>query len=113
MHFDLEDRLRRVRSEPEWRAGDRNSITLAKGSSFRVLLTSLRAGASIGEDDSDGPFSVHSLEGSVLVRRAGEEVRLGPGQIATLESGAPWSVIAEVDAAVLVTGWWPLDREAV
>ncbi|HXG40720.1 MAG TPA: hypothetical protein VNJ28_07225 [Candidatus Limnocylindrales bacterium] len=112
MRFDLEDRLRRVRTEPEWRAGDRNSITLAKGSSFRVLLTSLRAGASIGEDDSVGPFSVHSLEGSVLVRRAGEE-GLRPGQIATLESGAPWSVIAEVDAAVLVTGWWPLDREAV
>ena len=56
--FDLPVEIARLREEPTFEGKDRNSMTLAKESDFRVLLTVLRPGAALDEQDGEGRMSV-------------------------------------------------------
>lgn len=113
MAFDLAREVERLRSEPEWRERDRTSITLLKSETFRLVLTIMRSGAEIGDDEADGPFAVHVLDGSVVVARDGSAATIRPGSIATVEAGASWAVRASDDAAVLLALAWPEERAFV
>jgi quercetin dioxygenase-like cupin family protein len=86
--FDLDDELDRLTAEPEWSGRDRNALTLAKSSSFRVVLVALRGGARVGEDEAHGPMSVQVFRGAVTVRRSNEAAELSAGQLGTMEAGA-------------------------
>jgi quercetin dioxygenase-like cupin family protein len=111
--FDLDGELQRLTSEPEWTGRDRNAVTLAKATNFRVVLVVLRAGAEVGEDEAHGPISVQVIRGSAAVRRAGQESELGAGRLATLDSGGAWAISAREDSAVLLTIAWPEERSLV
>ena len=107
MRFELQAEVERLAGENEWNDGDRNSIVLAKDARQRVLLTALRSGARIGEDDIDGPFTIQVLTGAVVVRRGNRSVELTEGDLATIEPGpAAWAVDALDDSAVLITIAW-------
>ena len=108
--FDVERELERLTGEPEWAGGDRNAVTLAKSSRFRVVLVALRAGAQVGEDEAHGPMSVQVLRGAVSVRRSSEASDLSAGQLATLDVGGPWAVVAKDESAILLTIAWPEER---
>ncbi len=101
--FDLPGEIARLRGEPTFEGKDRNSMTLAKESDFRVLLTVLRPGATIDEQDGEGRMSVQVLDGSTRLELEGGTADLGSGQVATVDAGNPWSLRAREDAAVLVT----------
>ena len=107
MRFELQAEVERLAGENEWNDGDRNAIVLAKDARQRVLLTALRSGARIGEDDIDGPFTIQVLTGAVVVRRGDRSVELTEGDLATVEPGpAAWAVEALDDSAVLITLAW-------
>jgi quercetin dioxygenase-like cupin family protein len=110
MAFDLADELANLRAEPLWRDRDRDSRTLLKTDDLRVVLTSLRAGATIAEQDGEGPVSVHVLEGGVSLRSEEGDLALGPGELAIVAGASPWQLSADQDAAVLLTFAW--NREA-
>jgi len=111
--FDLDDELDRLTAEPEWSGRDRNALTLAKSSSFRVVLVALRGGARVGEDEAHGPMSVQVFRGAVTVRRSNEAAELSAGQLGTMEAGGPWSVTARDASAILLTISWPEERSLV
>jgi quercetin dioxygenase-like cupin family protein len=111
--LDLQQELKRLVNEPEWSGGDRNAVTLAKSSSFRLVLVALRAGARVGEDEAHGPMSVQVLRGTVTVRRSEDAAHLRPSELAAMEAGGAWSVSADEDSAVLLTIAWPEDRSLV
>lgn len=113
MTFELAREVERLRTEPEWRERDRTSITLVKTPSFRLVLTVLRAGAELGDDDAKGPLAVHVLEGSALVGRDHAAVTVGAGSVATIEPGGRWAVRADGDAALLLAIAWPEERAVV
>lgn len=113
MQFDLAAEIDRLTAEREWGDGDRNSIVLAKDSRLRVLLSVMRAGARIGDDDAEAAITVQVLGGRVVLRRDAHAIELGDGHLGTIESGGSWTVEAREDSAVLLTLAWPPERAEV
>lgn len=112
--FDLAAEVARLRGEPEWADGDRNSVMLAKEIDFRVLLSVLRPGATIDEQDGDARVSVQVLQGSAGLRVEGaSDAELTAGQLATIDAGQPWSLTAGEECAVLLTFAWPREKAGV
>ena len=110
--FDLAQEIERLRGEPLFEGKDRNSMTLAKELDFRVLLTVLRAGAALDEQDGEGRMSVQLLEGAATLELEAGSTALTEGQVATLDAGNPWTLRATSDSAVLLTMAAP-DRENI
>jgi hypothetical protein len=113
MAFSLHDELERLRREEPWREGDRNSRTLAKDVDFRLLLTVLRDGVTVSENDGDARASIHLLEGAAVLRRASEEVHLAPGDVAVVDAGEGWALTASAECAFLLTLAWPRAKAQV
>jgi len=109
MPFDLREEAAALRREDPFADGDRNSRTLAKDVDFRVLLTVLRPGAELDEQDGDARVSIHVLEGRAALRIRSEEVHLGPSQLAVVDAGRPWTLRASSDCTLLLTLAWPSD----
>ncbi|HVM31164.1 MAG TPA: hypothetical protein VM305_10420 [Candidatus Limnocylindrales bacterium] len=113
MTFDLHSEIDRLRSEDQWNDGDRNSRMLAKDVDFRVLLTVLRSGATLDENDGDARTSLQVIGGSARLETASGSAELGAGQIAVVDAGQPWSFTAKEDCAVLATLAWPREKAGV
>ncbi|HUG48380.1 MAG TPA: hypothetical protein VMP67_08215 [Candidatus Limnocylindria bacterium] len=113
MAFRLPAELERLREEDAWRDGDRNSRTLAKDVDFRLLLTVLRSGATLDEEDGDARGSVQLLEGRAVLRLPGTEAQLGAGELAVIDAGQPWQLSAESDCALLLTLAWPREKAQI
>lgn len=106
--YDIVDELERLRSEPKWQEGDRNTIALAKDGELRVLLSALREGAELHEEDPEGRIAVQVLEGRVQLDAGGSGAPLISGQVATVEAGARWSITAIEESVVLLMLAWPV-----
>jgi quercetin dioxygenase-like cupin family protein len=113
MKFDLRSEIDRLSREPQWDEDGRSSIVLAKDARLRVLLTLIREGSRIGDDDAEGPMSVQVLGGRVVARRDGRAVELSDGELGTIEAGGVWAVEAQEDSAILLTITWPPERAGV
>jgi quercetin dioxygenase-like cupin family protein len=113
MVFSLEDELGRLRNEQPWREGDRNSRTLAKDVDFRVLLTVLRDGAQLEEEDGDARVSLHLLEGRAQLKLENAEAELERGEVAVVDAGNRWVLRAAGECALLLTLAWPREKADV
>lgn len=111
--FGLDDEIADLRSEDPYTAGDRNSRTLAKEVDFRVLLSVLRPGAQLDEQDGDARASIHLLRGSAIATAEGSEQPLDVGQLLVVDAGRPWTLRAESECAVLLTFAWPREKAGV
>lgn len=107
MVFDLGAEIERLRGEEEWARGDRASRTLAKEADFRVLLSALKAGARLTEEDGDARVSIYVVDGSARLDVDRAEQDLGAGALAVVDAGVPWSLTADGDCSVLLTLAWP------
>jgi quercetin dioxygenase-like cupin family protein len=108
--FDLSAELEALRSEPGWVEHGRTSKTLAKAATFRVVLTLLRAGGTVGDDDVWSPMAVQVLGGAVRAERDGQSVDVPDGGLVWFDAGTGWQVTAVQDAALLLALSWPEDR---
>ena len=113
MKFDLRAEIERLSSERQWDEDGRNAIVLVKDARLRVLLTLIREGSRIGDNEAEGPMSVQVLGGRVVARRDAQAVELSDGELATIEAGAAWAVEAQEDSAILLTITWPPERAGV
>ena len=89
-------------AEPEWADGDRNSKTLFKADPLRVVLTALRDGAALQNEDPDETVAVHVLQGEIEVRIQSDASVARAGQLVCLPGGAPWQITASVDSLFLL-----------
>lgn len=113
MVFDLHAEINRLRNEGPWQSGDRNSRTLAKEVDFRLLLTVMRSGATLDENDGDARTSIQLIGGSARLESAAGSAELSAGQLATLDVGQAWKLTATEDCAVLTTLAWPREKAQV
>jgi quercetin dioxygenase-like cupin family protein len=113
MVFSLFDEVESLRQEPQWTDGERNSRMLAKDVDFRVLLTCLRAGATLDEKDGDGRVSIQVLEGTVALTLGDVSSELTSGDLAAIDRGNPWQLTARTDASLLLTLAWPEEKAFV
>ncbi len=113
MVFSLGDEVARLRQEEPWQEGDRNSRTLAKDVDFRVLLSVLRSGAELQEDDGDARVSIQMLDGRAALDVAGAEAQLEASQVAVVDVGQRWTLRAFADCALLLTLAWPREKAGI
>lgn len=111
MVFALEDEVHALHSEQPWQSGDRNSRTLAKDVDFRILLTVLRDGATLTEEDGDARVSVQVLHGKARLEVGDDWAELASGQLAAIDAGPTWRLIADGECAVLTTLAWPGEKD--
>src|SRR3954471_5715720 len=99
MVFSLGAEIEALRNEEPYRNGDRNSATLAKEVDFRVLLSVLRSGATLDEQDGDARTSIQVLDGSanLSVVGDGEEAEMTDHDIAVVDAGQSWLLRATSD----------------
>ena len=113
MVFSLRLEIDVLRGEDAYVNGDRNSRTLAKEIDFRALLSVLRPGATIDEQDGDARASIHVVGGGATLTVGDETAELGEGQLAVIDSGRPWTLTAATECAVLLTLAWPREKAGV
>jgi quercetin dioxygenase-like cupin family protein len=113
MSFRLTDEIARLRAERPWQDGDRNSRTLAKDIDFRLLLSVLRDGAVLDEQDGDARVSIQLLEGSAALLLDDDEAELNAGQLAVVDIGQRWLLRAVGECAALLTFAWPREKAGV
>ena len=89
-------------AEPEWADGDRNSKTLFKADTLRVVLTALRDGAALQNEDPDETVAIHVLQGELHVRIQSDASVARAGQLVCLPGGKPWQITASVDTLFLL-----------
>ena len=103
MTLDLPAILGSMKQEPTWRTAKRNAMTLVKQPILRVVLVALQAGAEIGAHDTEGPITVHVIEGRMVIRVDGEALDLSAGQLLILRSGLRHTMHAQDESAFLLT----------
>jgi quercetin dioxygenase-like cupin family protein len=113
MQFALDIEADSLRLEPQYRTGDRNSRTLAKETDLRVLVSVLREGAALDEQDGDARATVQIIDGTATLEVNGAEAHLGPAEIAVIDRAQPWVLRADSDCAVLLTFAFPPDKAGV
>jgi quercetin dioxygenase-like cupin family protein len=113
MQFSLELEADSLRLEPEYREGDRNSRTLTKETDLRVLMTVLREGAALDEQDGDARATVQIVDGTATLEIDGEEAHLQPAELAVVDRGHSWILRADSDCAVLLTIAWPPEKASI
>ena len=99
----LSEEVDRLKTEPAWRDGDRNAITLTKRAGLRLVLTVLRQGAVLREHRAPTAVTLHVLSGGMVVHVSDRSLELGPGDVVTMEPGLTHAGEARADTAFLLT----------
>lgn len=101
--IDLPKYISQLKSEESWMDNSRNSITVFKCDSMRIVLVGLHGGQEMQEHTAEGVISVQVLEGHIVFSARGEDKKLVPGNMVTLHEKIPHSVTAIIDSVFLLT----------
>ena len=82
---------------------DEPSKALLKSESLEVMRLVLKAGKSFPEHRVSGEITIHCLEGKVDLTAHQRTQRMQAGDLVYLEPMQPHALVAQEDAAVLVT----------
>lgn len=101
--YDVLASLEQLKREPAWLEGKDHTIILTKSATMRVVLRALHAGSALGTHKADGQISVQVLQGRIEFVADGRTVEMRQGQLLVLEGGAPHSLRAIDESAILIT----------
>lgn len=99
----LSEQVRLLKSEPEWKSGREDGITLAKYPHMRVVLVALKKGLSMREHKIRGPMSLYVMNGRVSLKTDHTESQLAKDGLFTLRKNIPYDIRANTDAVMLMT----------
>jgi quercetin dioxygenase-like cupin family protein len=94
------------RFQPGAGASGRRAETLVKTDRLRLVLVTMRAGATLEEHTAPGPITIQSLRGRFAVTVEGTAYELSDGELIAVEAGVRHAVRAIVDGAFLLTISW-------
>ena len=101
--FQLAEERGRVNDPALLERHGRSARTLLKEGPLRVTLVMVQAGGHIGAHRSDGPITLHVLEGDIRFRGAGQEHRLAAGDLLVARAGLEHDVASEAGGTFLLT----------
>ncbi|HNR30772.1 MAG TPA: hypothetical protein PKI11_07765 [Candidatus Hydrogenedentes bacterium] len=94
--------IEQVRKEPAFADAGRSGLTLVRDPAMTVVLTVMRAGATLAEHRAPGPITVVVLEGSISFASGARRTTLRQGMGAVCARGLPHTVEAIEDTAFLI-----------
>ncbi len=102
--FDLGAEIERFR--PGESASGRRAETLVKTDRLRLVLVTMRSGATLDEHTSPGPITIQAVRGAFAVTVGDHEHELREGALIAIEAGIRHAVRAIADGAFLLTISW-------
>lgn len=102
-HIRIKEHLDRLKKESTWRTSDRSAVTLTKGPALRVVLLTMKKGATLREHRACGPVTIQAVSGLLRLSVGGQTLDLGPAEVAILESAIDHEVEALKESALLLT----------
>lgn len=100
---DLNEVITQLKNETAWAESDRNSVTVFKSDTMRILVIGLHANAELKPHKANGIVNVQVLEGKIEFSAENQINQLKPGQIITLQDNIVHSVKALTDSFFLLT----------
>lgn len=101
--MDLNGFREQIKKEESFKDSDRNSITIFKSDTLRIVMIAFRKNAEMKKHTAPGTISVQVLEGKIIFNTADQAELLSEGQMITLHEGIPHSLVADEDAVILLT----------
>lgn len=103
VEMDLNKFIEQIKNEPTWKTSDRNSVTIFKSETMRIVLMGLHENAELKSHKANGVISVQTLEGKINFVTEMQSVILEKGQMIALEENIIHSVMALKESFFLLT----------
>ena len=101
--MDLTQFIEQVKNESTWNESDRNSITVFKSDTMRIVLMGLHENAELKTHTANGIISLQVLEGQIKFTTEEQTVTLQKGEMLALHKKIPHSLIALKETFCLLT----------
>jgi len=101
--FSIAEEIHRLRQEPEWISGSRNSVTVVKTDNLSIVLTAIKKEATLCGHEVDGPITLQVISGAVTFGVPGEPLTLTAGTVLALDKAIPHDIQALEDSELLLT----------
>lgn len=103
VEMNLNKSIDQVKNEKVWAESDRNSVTIFKSDTMRIVLLGLHENAELKSHKANGVISVQVLEGKINFITEQQQVLMEKGQMIALQANVTHSVIALTDSFFLLT----------
>ncbi|OCK49694.1 hypothetical protein BA768_08650 [Chryseobacterium sp. CBo1] len=103
VEINVNDLLKQIKAEKTWAENDRNSMTVFKSDTMRILIIGLHQNAELKPHTAAGIISVQVLEGQIEFSTELQNTILDKGQMIALHENIPHSVKALTDSFFLLT----------
>lgn len=103
VEMNLYQFIDQIKSEKTWQVSDRNSVTIFKSATMRIVLMGLHENAELKTHKANGVISVQVIEGKVDFSTASKTSRMEKGQMIALQENIMHSVTALTDSFFLLT----------
>ncbi len=103
VEMDLDKFIELIKSESTWKESDRNSITIFKSDTLRIVLMGLHKDAEMKPHSANGVISVQVLEGEIKFSTDQQTCRVSKGKMIALHEQITHSVQAVKETFLLLT----------
>lgn len=103
VEMNLNQFIDQIKNEITWKESDRNSVTIFKSSTLRIVLLGLHANAELKTHKANGVISVQVLEGKINFSTANQTCTLEKGYMIALQENVTHSVRALTESFFLLT----------
>ncbi|MBY0543743.1 MAG: cupin domain-containing protein [Sphingobacteriaceae bacterium] len=94
VEMNLNQFIEQLKNEITWKESDRNSLTIFKSSTLRIVLMGLHANAELKAHKANGVISVQVLEGKINFSTANQTSTMEKGNMIALQENVTHSVTA-------------------
>lgn len=103
VEMNLNQFMDQIKSETTWKDSDRNSITIFKSDTLRIVLLGLHKDAALKPHKANGMISVQVLEGKINFVTEEQTCVIEKGQMIALHENITHSVLALTETFFLLT----------
>lgn len=103
VEMDLAKLINQIKSEKTWTNSDRNSLTIFKSETMRIVLMGLHQNAELKPHKANGVISVQVLDGKINFNTEQQSTLLEKGQMIALQENIIHSVLALAESFILLT----------
>jgi quercetin dioxygenase-like cupin family protein len=101
--YDLDQESAAIVEAAKEADAGRAAKTLVKEGPLRLTIMGFSAGASLREHKAEGPLSIEVRSGLIRLSALGASYAMTTGDILVLDKAVPHSLVAESDAALLLS----------
>lgn len=101
--MNMNDAITQIKSETTWADSDRNSVTLFKSETMRIVLIGLHENTELKPHKANGIISVQVIQGKIEFTAEQQNTHLEKGQMIALQENIVHSVKALTESFFLLT----------